>query len=204
MQSKAKIFNLALSALLLQRRIVNTDTDTSNEGKVLESHYEVAFMSALEDMDLDSTSSIITLELLEEEPNDLWYYAYKYPRRCAFLRRLVSGVVTDTRSTHIDKRVAIHEGQKVIFTNQMEAKAEIIMNDIPLSSLSSTAIIAISLRLAVLSAPLIVGKGADKLMKSLEGRYILAKADAQDHDRRENMNFLTDEEESEFVAARTE
>jgi hypothetical protein len=203
-QSKAKIFNLALSALLLQRRIVNTETDTSNEGKVLESNYDIAFMSALEDMDLDATSSIVTLELVEEEPNDLWYYAYQYPRKCAFLRRLISGVNVDTRATHIDKRIGIHEGQKVIFTNLMDAKAEIIMNDVPLVSLSSSAIMTIAYRLASLSAPLIVGKGADKLMQTIQQKYLIAKAEAQDHDHRENLSFLTDEEESEFVAARTE
>jgi hypothetical protein len=202
--SKAKIFNLALGALLLQRRIANTETDTSNENKVLETHYETAFMATLEDLDLDSTSSEVTLELVASDPNDRWLYAYKYPLKCAFLRRIVSPVVTDTRATHIDKRVGIHEGQKVIFTNESEAIAEIIMNDVPLSSLSSIASLAIALRLATLAAPLITGKGAEKLIASLEKRYAVTKAEAQDHDRRENMNFLSDEEESEFVAARME
>jgi hypothetical protein len=202
--SKAKIFNLALGALLLQRRIVNAETDTSNEGKVLDSNYDVAFMSVLEDLDLDSTSSTITLELSEEDPNDTWSFAYKYPTKCAFLRRLVSGALIDTRATHVDKRIGIHDGKKVIFTNLADAEAEIIMNDVPLSTLSASAGLAVALKLAILSAPLITGKGAEKLIESLERRYVVAKAEAQDHDRRENAVFLSDEEESEFVAARTE
>ena len=202
MHTKAKIFNLALGALLLQRRISDTETDPSNECKVLLTHYDVAFRATLEDLDLDGTSTQKILELVEEDPTDLWGYAYKYPSDCAFFRRLQSGVTVDSRSTHIKKRIAIHEDQKVIFTNQVDAVAEYISYNVPLAALSATAGLAVAYRLAMLSAPLITGKGAAKLMETIQKNYILAKTEAQDQDRRENFSFVDEDIESEFVEAR--
>lgn len=202
--SKAKIFNLALGALLLQRQISDTDNDASNEAAVLNTHWDAAFNSTLQDMDLDSTSTQAILALIEEDPTDDWGYAYTYPSDCVFLRRIQSSVRIDSRSTHIEKRIAIHEGQKVIFTDQTDAVAEYISNDVPISSLSASVGLAIAYQLAILSSPLIVGKGAQKLRDDLEKRYIVLKADAQKQDRAENFNFVDEDIDSEFVQARTE
>lgn len=203
MHTKAKIFNLALGALLLQRRIVNTETDPSNEAKVLTTHYEVAYASTLEDLDLDSTSSQVELELLFENPTDHWLYAYKYPDNCAFLRRLQSSSVVDNRTSHIPKRVGIHEGEKVIFTNQVDAIAEYIPQDLDPSFLSATAGLCVAYRLASLAAPLAVGKGSKQLILDIEKKYVTFKGEAQEQDRKENFNFVDEAVESEFVEART-
>lgn len=202
MYSKAKIYNLALGALLLSRQIIDVDTDKSNEAKVLNTHYDIAFRSTLEDLDLDSTSTQATLELIETDPNALWGYSYKYPADCAFFRRLQSSSVTDNRSSHIDKRISTKDGRKVIFTNEIDAIAEYISYDVPLSSLSATVGLAIAYRLAILSAPLIVGKGAEKLRAELQNKYVMTKAEAQEQDRRENFVFTDEDIESEFVNAR--
>lgn len=203
MVTKAQIFNLALGALLLQRQIVNPDTDTSNEGKVLTTWYDIAFRSAIADMDLDSTSNLVTLELVAKCPIKHWEFAYKYPSNCAFFRRIRSCQVgPDGRYTAIPKHVAMYNGQKVIFTNQCEAVAEIITFDFNLSHLSPNAALAVAYRLAVLSAPLATGKGAQKLIQDIAKSYQVAKAEAQAQDERENFNFNSEAVESEFVAAR--
>ena len=204
MYSKAQIFNLALGALLLNRRIINTDTDTSNERAVLNTHYDTAFRATLEDLDLDSTSTQADLELIEETPTDHWTYAYKYPSNCALLRRIQSGSIMDNRSSHIPKRVAIHDGAKVIFTNQAQAIAEYISDEVPLSTLSATAGLCVAYRLALMSAPLVTGKGAAKLIDSIQKQYVITKAEAQEQDRRENFNFEDDTTQSEFVEARVD
>ena len=204
MYSKAKIFNLALGVLLLQRQIVNPDTDQSNEAKVLLSHWDTALWSALEDMDLDSTSTQVDLSLVATDPNGLWVYAYKYPNNCAFFRRLQSSIETDNRSTHIPKRTGIYEGQKVIFTNQENAIAEYIPKDLPLNSLSPNAAMTIAAKLAELSSSLVTGKGARELRKDILDKYVLYKARAQAHDQRENFVYGDPVVESEFVEARTE
>lgn len=205
MYTKEQIFNLALGALLLQREITNTATDRSNECRVLNTHYTVAFWTALQDLDLDSTSTQAALELIEVDPNDgdVWKYAYQYPTTCVFLRRIQSLSTIDNRYTHIPKRIAIHDGDKVIFTDEPEAIAEYIPSDIALSSLIAPAGLCIAYKLAWLSAPLIVGKGAAKLKEEIMNKYLVFKAEAQEQDRRENMNFVEEAIESEFVAVRT-
>lgn len=206
MYTKAKIFNLALGQLLLQRQISDPDTDLSNENKVLKTNYDAAFRSTLEDLDLDSTSTQVTLELLEEDPEAFpnWQYVYKYPITCAFFRRIKSTAEMDNRTTHIPKRIGMFGSIKAVFTNEIDAIAEIIAYDVPLTSLSATIGLAIAQRLASLCAPLIVGKGAEKLRASIEARYLILKAEAQEQDRRENFNFVDPEVESEFVEARLE
>lgn len=204
MYTKAKIFNLALGALLLSRQIENTDTDTSKECKVLNTHWDTAFRATLEDLDLDSTATQADLELIEEDPNDLWNYSYKYPSKCVFFRRIQTTVLTDTRATRVPLRISVKDGIKVIFTNAEEAVGEYIPHDIPLSSLSANVGLCIAYKLAILSAPLVTGKGAAKLREEIQKNYTIAKMEAQEQDQRENMNFLDDDTESEFVAARTE
>lgn len=201
--SREQIFNLAAQALLLQRQFINADTDTSNEAKVFRSLYDTALHTTLQDLNLDSTMDQVTLELLEEEPNDLWLYAYAYPADCVFFRRLQSLQRRDNRYSHIPKQVRMHEGRKCIFTNEEDAIAEYINEDIELSYLSPTVILAISLRLASLSASLIVGKGSKDLAESIDKKYLVVKMEAQEQDRLENENFEDEVTESEFVAERT-
>lgn len=202
MYSKEDIFNLSLSALLLQRRITNADTDTSNEAKVLRSVWTPALASTLEDLDLDSTSDQVELELIEEDPNRYWKYAYKYPTDCAFFRRIQSCEVKDNRMSHEPKLIRMYEGEKAIFTNVYQAVAEYISKDVPLSAISATAGIALSLRLASMASPLVTGKGAALLIKTLDERYKIAKAEAQEQDRNENFNYDDVRIASEFANAR--
>lgn len=204
MYTKAKIFNLALGVLLLQRQIANPDTDTSNECKVLNTHWPTAFRKTIEDLDLDSMSSQKVLELITADPTDYpeWKYVYKYPSKCAFFRRIKSCVTTDNRSTKIPKLVRLYNGEKAIFTNEQNAIAEYIPDDIDLTQLSANVGLCIAHYLALLSSPLVTGKGADKLRKEIEARYVALKGDAQEQDRNENFNYEDDVTQSEFVESR--
>ncbi|MFM6930150.1 MAG: hypothetical protein ACKOX6_16890 [Bdellovibrio sp.] len=204
MYSKADIFNLALGALLLNKKIINPDDDKSPECQVLNTHFNSAFLTTLQDMDLDSTSTQKDLELLEEDPNSLWKFAYKYPSDCAFFRRIQNGYVTDRRSNQIKRRVAIHDGKKVIFTNQECAVAEYISSKISIEVLSPNAGLAVAYQLAILSAPLVAGKGAGNLRKEIEGRYGRILMQAKQQDKLENANFEEEDFMSEFVEARLE
>jgi hypothetical protein len=202
--TKTKSYNLALSALLLSRQITNADTDTSNEARVLNQFWEDALTSTLQEMDLDSLSESITLELVTELDEGPWKYVYKYPSRCAFLRRLKSCAITDTNRTHISKLTGMYQGQKVIYTNEYAAVGECIPNDVSLDALSSPAGMAVSYKLAFYSAPLIVGKGAKALREEVYQRFLLSINEAQELDKLENFNYDPVHIRSEFVAARLE
>lgn len=202
--TKPQIFNLALQALLLQRQISDADTDNSNEAKVLRTNYSVALETALADMDLDSTSTQADLVLIEEEPNDLWLYSYRYPTDCAKFRRLQSAERIDDESTHYDKAIRIDGGVKCIYTDVEDAIIEYISTDVPLTALSAAAGYAVALKLAKMSAPLITGKGAKALIEKIEANYILAKAEAQENDALENFNPVDPRRASSFVRERME
>ncbi len=200
--SKTKIFNLSLSALLLAKEVSNTDTDTSNEVRILNTNWDIALWSTLEDLDLDSTSMDVALELLSALTNETFNYVYRYPSNCAFLRRIKSLQITDTRYTHIAKKTGIYNSQKAIFTDEQSAFIEFIPKDISLDTLSSMTIMAIAYKLAFLSSPLIVGKGAKTLREGLIASYAFAKSEAQETDARENFNYESEDQRSEFVAER--
>lgn len=212
MFTKATIYNLALQALLLTRQIVDPNSDKSNEAKVLNEQWPIAFKTALFDMDLDSTASQQNLELIHDftkdppssngQPGPLWHYAYKYPDKCAFFRRIVSCNLNDDKFTHHAKRVMIYNAKKCIFTNVPLAIGEYIPVDFPLQTLSAPGGMTIAYRLAMQSAPLIVGKGAKSLMQEIERKYASSKAEAQSMDERESFSFQSDANMSEFVKER--
>jgi hypothetical protein len=203
--TKAKIYNLALGALLLQRRVSDPETDQSNEARVLNTHYEAALDKALIDCDLDSTSTEATLALVEEDPNDDWEYSYTYPANAALFRRVKSlnGSAPDNRSSHVPKKIQIVDGVKVILTDEPDAVGEYIDRTVSLTYLSWPMAFCVAYQLAMLAAPLIVGKGAKALRDEISAKYLISKAEAQEHDKQESFNFIDESIESEFVEART-
>lgn len=202
--SKTTVYNLALSALLLAEQVDNADSDTNTiNTKIFNLHWDIALATSLQDLDLDSTAQDEVLELLATLDDDGPYeFVYKYPTNCAFLRKLKTRFVTDVRSTHISKNVGMYNGDKVIFTNQFQAIARCIPKDIPFSTMSPAALLAIAYKLAFLSAPLIIGKGAKKLRETIMNDYIVAVSNAQEVDSLENFNYESDEQRSEFVEER--
>lgn len=203
--TKPQIYNLSLSALLLAKEVVDPATDKSSEVRVLNLHWNIALHSFIQDLDLDSLSTSVTLELIEELPSDhQWRYAYKYPATCALFRRIVSGVRTDSARTHIDKQIGVHSGFKAIFTDEPQAIAEIIPDNFDLGLLTAPAGMALAYKLAELSAPLIVGKGAKTLVENIRALYLMYKGEAQETDARENFIFENEAVRSEFVQARVE
>lgn len=206
MFNKTQIFNLALSSLFLTKRISDAETDNSAENIQLSSVWDISLNSALQEMDLDSTSMTKVLELVLENPDNFWAYAYKYPNDCAFLRRIVSCEVIDDNETTIDRKTQMidYNGDiiKCIMTNQSQASVEYISNKIPLSSLSAEAATFIALKLALNAAPLITGKNSDQVIKQLSARYTMALMSAKSKDLQETSIYQHESMVSEFVKAR--
>lgn len=202
MYTKAEIFNLALNALLLQRQIVDADEDQTPEAKMLRKMWEPALKQTINDLDLDRHSAQFNLELYKEDPNELWLFAYHRPQNCASIRRIQSTVKQDNRYTKIPLATGILDGRPVIYTNVYQAVLDYIPTDVPLSAFAASDGLALAHKLAYLSRSLIVGKGAKELTQEILQNYLIHKAEAQEHDRMENMNFEEDRVISEFVADR--
>lgn len=203
MHTKVGIYNLALNALLLSRQISDVDADKSNECKILNTNWENAFGQTIADLNLDSTSTHTTLQLLSQNPVPGWAFVYRRPVNCALIRRIRSCEVRDNAYSKIPLRTGIWSGGPAIFTNQQDAILEFIPTDFPMSVLSPPAGLAIALHLAIQSVPLISGKGAKALIELLSQRYAMTKATAQELDRNENFVFESEFEVSEWVRERT-
>lgn len=205
MFDKTKVFNLALAALFLQKRISNADTDASTEALSLNTFWDISYYSALQEMDLDSTSQTKTLALIDTlSLNDggFWQYVYEYPSDCLLLRRIVSQYLTDDRETAIDHRVEIRNGVKVIMCNESLAKIEYISKDIPIGTLHAEAIMFIALKLAMNCIPLVVGTNSATVAKSLNDKYDVSLVNAQKKDSAESSVYKEDWSRSGFVKAR--
>lgn len=200
--TKTQLYNLTFSSLMLSRQVSDVTSDTSNEVKTLNNFYQIALQSTLQDLDLDSTSQSAPLELIDELDNGPWKYVYKYPSNCAFFRRIESCAPTDNSDTFIPKRTGVYNGQKVIYTNEYDAVADYIPSDISLALLSPMAGLTVAYKLAMLSAPLLVGKGSKTLIDQLQMLYALSKSQAQEADGFENFNYDSPIVRSEFVSAR--
>lgn len=205
MYDKTGIFNLALSALFLQKKISDSETDTSKETLILRSHWDAAWNIGLQELDTDSIAVTVALELLAEAPDSNWAYVYKYPVNCAFFRRivpLVGGQVTDDTIDAIDRKIGRYLTNKAIFTNEREAKGEYIPNDITPDDLNAEEALFIAYKLARLCLPLIIGKDSDNVAKLLEARYEQAHLDARAKSAKETSIYQEEWQRSEFVKHR--
>lgn len=202
MYSKTQIFNLAMQALFLQKQIADSETDTSKEAVILRTNWTGALNMALEQMDLDSTAIIDDLELIEEDPNVNWKYAYRYPTSCAFFRRIVSGYFTDDDDTRIDRQIGYLGTDKVIYTNEKEAQGEWIKNDINTADLSVEACLTIAYELARMCVSFMVGKDSANVIKTIEGKYIQYLLAAQAKEGKETNIYQPEYRQSGFAKAR--
>lgn len=202
MYSKTQIFNLALSALFLQKTIADSETDTSKEAVQLRLNWNAAFNMALEKLDLDSTAIIDDLELIDEEPNLNWKYAYRYPTNCAFFRRIVTAVQTDDEDQILDRQIGYHGTDKVIYTDEASAQGEWIKNDINPAHLSVEAAMVVAYELARMCMPFLVGKDSANVRKTIDERYMENLLNAWEKESKETHIRQPEWKQSGFAKAR--
>ena len=201
MIDKPLLYNIALSALRLNHTTSDPDTDTKLSVKQLKTIYPVALAKAAADMDLDATKVLIKLELLNKT-HPQWAYVYKYPSNCSKFRRILSDYLQDNRMTRIPSATGTIDGIQCIFSDKEEAYAELIPNEVTLSSLNPNAAMAVGFQMALMCPSLVVGKGSTALRQSILQEYLIYKAEAQEDDQNENVDTTPDEFKSEFIMAR--
>lgn len=186
MYSKTKIFNLALQALFINKRVSNADTDSSTEAHSLRTQWDFIYPQALADLDLDSTSMTKTLELVVERPNTKWQFAYQYPSDAALIRRINNCHVLDDESTKIHHRVELYDYNgsiiKVIMTNKVDSEIEYISKNIPVDTLTPEAAQFIAIKLAIACISLIVGEKSTQVEKRLNEKIVEAHIAARRKD----------------------
>lgn len=200
MSSKTVISNLAISHLGVSKEISNFDTERSPEASACRRFYPLALGATLRDFPWSFAETIQALALIEEDPNDEWAFAYRYPSDCKNFRRILSGVRNDTRQSRVPYLIGKDSAGKVIYTDKelAEGKYTAFVDDPDRYPEDFT--LALSFRLAAYLSPRITGgdpfKMGERAIKFYE--YEITKAEAA------NVNEQQDDEEpeSEFTRVR--
>src|SRR5512139_3149699 len=93
--TRIQICNLALKRLRNGRTITSLSEQTA-EGRACNDVYDYCRQTVLSDRSWPFAVRDTTLALVEEDPNDEWYYSYRVPSDCLRLDRLMSGEATQT------------------------------------------------------------------------------------------------------------
>lgn len=202
MIDKALIVNITLDALGLNHQTTDPDNDSNTNVKKIMTKYRLGLSMALTEMNLNKTTIKVKLEELDKT-HPHWDYVYKYPSKCTLFRKIVSPFPTDNKMTMIASATENIDGVDCILTNEQLAYAEIIPENINLSSLSPAAAVATGNMIASLCSALIVGsKGKEKVKREILDNFRFYKAQAQSLDSNENVDSTPDAFKSEWVSAR--
>lgn len=153
MATKTEIANLALSHLGVGKEISNLDTDSSSEGSVCRRFYDTCLEATLRDFPWPFATKIAALGLVEEDPNDEWGYSYRYPSDCLKLRRILSGLRTDTNDTRSPYKVSRDSAGLLIFSDQEDAELEYTLLNLDPEQYPADFVLALSFRMAHYIAP---------------------------------------------------
>lgn len=206
MNNKTRIFNLALQELFLQKIISDAETDNSTEAHTLRVQWDFIYPIALSELDLTSTSQKKVLELVAENPNINWRYAYRYPNNAALVRRIITRNVRDDQYDEVDLSTELftfnNSTFRAIMSNEPDAQIEYIAIDVPADTLTPEAAKYIACRLAQESTPLVVGENSKRVTDSIEKNLIKNSISAQRRDSLETKVYRPDWQKSGFVRAR--
>lgn len=200
MASKTEICNLALSHLGIGSEISNIETEHSQEATACKRFYETAKDATLREFSWPFATKLVTLGLVEEEPNSEWAYSYRYPTNAIKLKRILSGIRNDTRQSRVPYRLSKDDTGILILTDKENAEVEFIERVDNPQFYPSDFTMALSYKLAYLVAPRLTGGDPFKLKQQVAQLYQIEIAMAMNTAASEEQ----DEElpESEFIRMR--
>jgi len=180
MSSTTELANLALSHLGQNQEIANVETEKSSYAATMRRLLPIAVETFLKDFPYSFCNVTSALALVEEDPNDEWAYAYRYPTDCLKPIRILSGVRDDTRQSRVNYVIGKDSSGRLIYTDQSEASLEYVSFVNDPSKYPADVLLAMSFFLAGLAAPRICGedpfKMGDKAMANY--RYFKGKCDS--------------------------
>ena len=185
MASVVEIYNLALGHIGDTTTVVDT-TEGSKQAKVCNRFYTQARDKVLRSYKWSFLRSFVTLSLVSNDPTDEWDYEYKYPANVDSFIGIVSGTVPDTNSSKLDYIIVYGTSDKVIYTNEEDAEAEVILKDTDTGRYPPEVVLAISYKLAELILPALAAGDRFKMRQEIKQLYLEEVAEAICRDGNEN------------------
>lgn len=182
MASKTEICNIALAHLGVGTEIGNLDSETSSEAASCRRYYEIAKDTTLRDFPWRFSSKDRSLSLIAENPNDQWGYSYRYPSDCIKMRKIYSGLRTDTNDTRVPYEITRDDAGLVIYTDMREACLHYTFKNDDPDQYPPDFTMALSWRLAMYIAPRVTNGDPFKLRDQALQMYEfeLSRAEASD------------------------
>lgn len=200
MSSVVQICNLALSHLGSGKSIANIGTEKSQEAYACNSFYETARDAVLRDFAWPFATKIVSLGLVETDPNDEWGYSYGYPSDCLKARRILSGIRNDDRDSRVPFKLIYTATRQLIYCDQEGAELEYTVKVTDAERFSPDFVMALSFRLAAYISPRITGgdrfKQGERATRMYTFEIDKAKASGVNEEQPDQ------EPESEFIQAR--
>lgn len=170
--SNTEIANIAISHLGIGKQIAALDTENSEEAKAVRVFYSIALDQMLRGFMWPFASRIVTLALVEEDPNDEWSFSYQYPSNCLNFRRILSGIRTDNRQSRIPYRIVDDPTGSLVYTDEEDAEAEYLVRVTDTLRFPPDFTMALSYLIASYCAPRLTGGDQFKLGEKALKMYV--------------------------------
>lgn len=200
MPSATEIANLAMIHMGAQP-IANIDTEKSVAATTAKRLFALLRDLVLRDFPWPFSTKIITMQLVEEDPNEEWAFSYRYPPDSLKLRRILSGVRNDTANTQIRLKITRDDSGLLILTDQSEAELEYTFRETDTGRFPADFTNALALLLAANMAPKLTGGDPFNLGARAFQRYVAeisiargAAADEESLDRQVESEFVLERE----------
>lgn len=198
--TKTVIANLAISHLGINKNISNFDTDKSSEGNAVRQFYETSLEQVLSQFRWSFARAYVKLALVQSNPTCEWGYSYRYPSNCLLVRRILSGLRTDTHQSRVPFLIGTDAAGGLIYTDMAKAEIEYTFLQQDTSKFTSEFAMSLSLKIAYMIAPQITAGDPFKMRDSIQALYMKSLDQAES-------NIATEEQpdrdiESEFIRSR--
>jgi len=197
---------MALVHLGVGTEIANVDTERSPEAAVFRRVYETALKQVLRDFAFPFSTKIAALGLItsladdDTHPTLEWLYQYQVPSDSLMVRKLQSGIRTDTHESRIPYREAYGTSGTVIYTDQLNAIAEYTVYVSDPTRYPPDFDMAFSFLLAGLAAPGITG--GDPFKKGERAMELYMRMNQQSRSNALNEEQPDQEPEAPSIRAR--
>lgn len=200
MSSNTEICNLALSHLGVGKEIANLETEKSQEASACRRFYEITRDQVLRDFAWPFATKVVSLALIEEDPNEEWAFSYRYPVDCLDVRKILSGTRNETQDTKVPYRISNDDTALCIYTDLEDAQIEYTAKVTNVDFFPVDFLQALSLRLAAYIAPRVTAgdpfKMGDRALQLYRQEMSIARANAVNEQQDERIV------DSEFILAR--
>jgi len=180
MASKVAIYNLGVTHLGSTALIADV-SENSTEARLMNLVFDTCLDAVLRDFNWPFARVTKALQLIAEDPNINWKYAYRYPVDCLKFQKILSGIRNDFRETRVPTEIGNDSTGPLIYSDMSEATGVYTKRVTNTQHFPPDFTMALSFRIAMYIAPALTAgdpfKMGDRAARMYQAE--IAKASAQ-------------------------